>query len=251
MPTDEQPADRTARLRRSMADRAIAEGRRRHALTIGELFPDGDVAAQWVFSLTALVEDIGVLVKPLRHAQQEEDLRASLFFYRQLVTRLYEARRIATTARRVPEIASFVGDLLRQPPGGIDLEQVYRHDPETKSSRVEQLYAELRHRTVHFLEPASDELADVLWNHSGYPAQIEFARDDRGQTTLWFQWVHAVTAADVYGDVLDTDFMKSMNERSELVAAIAMSWTMVAGVAVSLHIRRLGIDSSRLGQVPE
>jgi hypothetical protein len=234
-----------------MADRAIAEGRKRHALTIGELFPDGDAAAQWVFSLTALVEDISVLAKPLRRAQQEEDLRASLFFYRQLVTRLYEARRIATTARRVPEIAAFVGDLLRRPPGGFDLEQVYRRDPETKPSRVEQLYAELRHRTVHFFEPASEELADVLWNHSGYPAQIEFARDERGQKTLWFQWVQAVTAADVYGDVRDADFVKSMNERSQLVAAIVTSWTMVAGVAVALHVRRLGIDSSRLGQVPE
>jgi hypothetical protein len=168
-----------------------------------------------------------------------------------LVTRLYEARRIATTARTVPEIASFVGDLLRRPPGGIDLEEVYRREPETKSSKVERLYAELRHRTVHFLEPASDELTDVLWNHSGYPAQIEFVKDERGQVTLWFQWVHAVTAADVFGDVRDADFLKSMKERSELVAAIAMAWTMVAAVAVSLHVRRLGIDSSRLGRLPE
>ena len=111
-----------------------------------------------------------MLVKPLRQAREDEDLRASLFFYRQLVTRLYEARRLATTARTVPEIASFVGDLLRRPPGGIDLEEVYRRDPETNSSKVERLYAELRHRTVHYLEPASDELADVLWKHSGYPA---------------------------------------------------------------------------------
>lgn len=234
-----------------MADRAMAEGRKRYALTVGEVFPDGDVAAQWVFSLTALVEDITVLTKSLRHAHETEDLRASLFFYRQLVTRLYDARRIATLARTVPEIASFVGDLLRRPPGGIDLEQVYRHDPATKSSRVEQLYTDLRNRTVHFLKPASDELADVLWNHSGYPAQIEFAKDERGRPTIWFQWVHAVTAADVYGDVHDPDFMKTMDERSDLVAAIAMSWTMVASVAVSLHIRRLGIDSSRLGQAPE
>lgn len=140
-----------------MADRAIAEGRKHYALTIGELFPDGDAAAQWVFSLTALVEDITVLVKSLRIARDEEDLRASLFFYRQLVTRLYEARRIATTARRVPEIACFVGELLRRPPGGIDLEAAYRHDPATKSSSVERLYAELRNRTVHYLEPSGDE----------------------------------------------------------------------------------------------
>ena len=234
-----------------MADRAIAEGRKWHKLTIGELFPDGDAAAQWVFSLTALAEDISVLLKSLSQAREDDDLRGSLFFYRQLVTRLYEARRLATTARTVPEIASFVGELLQRPPGGVDLEEVYRRDPETKSSTVERLYEELRHRTVHYLEPGSGELADALWNHSGYPAQIEFATDDRGRPTVWFQWVQAVTAADVMGDVREATFPKSMNERSDLLTGIAMSWMTVAGLAVALHVHRLGIDSSRLGQLPE
>jgi hypothetical protein len=234
-----------------MADRAIAEGRKRYALTIGELFPDGDAAAQWVFSVTVLVEDISMLIGPLNQAREDDDIRASLFFYRQLVTRLYEARRLATTARTVPEIASFVGDLLRRPPGGLDLEEVYRRDPGTEPSTVERLYGELRHRTVHYLTPGSKELTDVLWNHSGYPARVEVGKDDRGQPTVWFQWVQAVTAADVFGDLGDTAFLKSMNERSELLAAIAMSWVMIAAVAVPLHAHRLGIDSSRLAQMPE
>lgn len=250
MTVDGQPIDPTASLRRIMADRAIAEGRKRHALTIGELFPDSDAPAQWVFSLTALVEDISVLLEHLRHAKAQEDLRASLLSYRHLVTRLYEARRIATTARTVPEIASFVGDLLQRSPGGCDLEKVYRRGAD-KRSKVEQLYGELRHRTVHYLEPASDDLAEVLWKHSGYPAQIEFVRDTDGHSKPWFQWVHAVTAADVYGDVHAADFLRAMDERSNLATAIATSWIMVAGVAVVLHVRRLGIDSARLGQPPE
>ncbi len=151
----------------------------------------------------------------------------------------------------MPTIKSFVRDLLRQPPGGLNLEEVYRRDPATKSSTVERLYAELRHRTVHYMQPASQELADVLWNHSGYPAQIQFRKTDGGRPRLWFQWVQAVTAADVYGDVQDHDFLKSMKERDELLAAIAMSWMAVASVAVVLHLHRLGIESSRVGQVPE
>jgi nitrate reductase alpha subunit len=77
---------------------------------------------------------------------------------------------------------------------------------------------------------------------------MELGKDGRGRPTVWFKWVHAVTASDVYGDVQDPDFLKSMNERGELVAAIARSWTMVAGVAVDRHVRRLGIDSSRLSR---
>jgi hypothetical protein len=87
----------------------------------------------------ALAEDISVLMEPLRQAREDEDLRAVLFFYRQLVTRLYEARRLATTARTVPAIASFVGDLLRRPPGGVDVEELYHRDPHTKSSTAERL----------------------------------------------------------------------------------------------------------------
>jgi hypothetical protein len=79
-------------MRKNMAERTIAEGRKRHALTISELFHDGDPAAQWVFSLTALDEDLNVLVKPLREAREQQDIPASLFFYRRLVTMLYEAR---------------------------------------------------------------------------------------------------------------------------------------------------------------
>src|SRR3954454_14366069 len=139
MATDTQPTGPERDLRQIMADRAIAEGAQRYPLTIGELFPDGDAAAQWVFSLTVLAEDIGVLMRPLSQAREDEDLRAVLFFYRQLVTRLYEARRLATTARTVPAIASFVGDLLRRPPGGVDVEELYHRDPHTKSTTAERL----------------------------------------------------------------------------------------------------------------
>jgi hypothetical protein len=251
MPADDHPAELTAELRRIRAERAIGEGRKRHQLVVGELFPDGDVVAQWVFSLTALVEDLSVLTRALKRAREEEDLRAFLFGYRQLVTRLYEARRLATAARTVPAIAAFIGDLLRRPPGGIDLERAYLRDPETKESTVEHLYAGLRHRTVHYLQPGSQELADMLWEHSGYPAQIAIESNDGGQRSIWFQWIHAVTASDVFGDVHEVDFLENMNKRSEYAGAIAMSWIAAAAVTVILHIHRLGIDSSRLGDWPE
>jgi hypothetical protein len=61
MSPDDDVPDPTAELRRIGAERAIGEGRKRHQLVVGELFPDGNVAAQWVFSLTALVEDLSVL----------------------------------------------------------------------------------------------------------------------------------------------------------------------------------------------
>jgi hypothetical protein len=63
MATDERLSDRERDLRQLLAARAIAEGRKRYLLTIGEL-------------------------GPLSEARKDDDIRASLFFYRQLVTRL-------------------------------------------------------------------------------------------------------------------------------------------------------------------
>jgi hypothetical protein len=235
--------------RRVAAERAMAEGRKRHALTVGELFPDGDVVGQWVFSVTALAEDIRVLIGPLREAMDEGDLRASLFYYRQLVARLYEARRLVSAAHDIPEVTSFLGDLLQAPPGGLDLNGIYRRESKDAPSRVEQLYGELRHRTVHYMRVGGQELRDALWSHSGYPARLE-VETVRGRPEPWFQWVHAVTASDVFGDVANPSFLSDMRERSEFVGKIAGSWLMVAPLALILQAKRLGIPTSQLGELP-
>jgi hypothetical protein len=63
-------------------------------LTIGEVFKHDDPVAHWVFSLTALAEDLEVGVEPSRQAMTDGDLRALLFWHRHTATRLYEANRL-------------------------------------------------------------------------------------------------------------------------------------------------------------
>ena len=53
----------------------------RPELTIGELFLDGDLVAQWVFSLTAVAEDVMVLTRSLRDATERGDVQATMSFY--------------------------------------------------------------------------------------------------------------------------------------------------------------------------
>ncbi len=43
-------------------------GQRASRLTVGELFPACDIVAEWVFSVTALIEDIQVGVGPSKEA---------------------------------------------------------------------------------------------------------------------------------------------------------------------------------------
>lgn len=93
-------------------------------LTVGELFPDGDVVGQWVFSVTALSEDIQLVTHPMQDAKDRQDLRALLFYYRHLVTRLYEARRLVTAVEHRSDLASFLGSLLDRSRLGVDLRDV-------------------------------------------------------------------------------------------------------------------------------
>jgi hypothetical protein len=89
--------------------------------SIGDLFPADDLIAQWVFSLTAFAEDLQVGIKPAKEATKAGDLRALLFWQRHMVTRLFEARRLVTSAGTIEEIGEFLGDLLQKPPGGANL----------------------------------------------------------------------------------------------------------------------------------
>lgn len=47
---------------------ADARGRRKYPITIGELFPDGDIVGQWVFAVTELAEDLVYVLPSLTAA---------------------------------------------------------------------------------------------------------------------------------------------------------------------------------------
>ncbi len=216
-------------------------------LCIAELFPHGDVAAQWVYSVCALSEDLNVGTLPTRQAMQSGDLRALLFWYRHTVTRLYEARRLVTSAREIDAVAQFVGDLLEKPPAGADLTAAYRRPSPGELSTVEDLYGQLRHRGVHYPHVGSDELAELLHANGGLPAEQFLRTLEDGSPDIQYGWVQGVRAMEMLGDLQQSDFLERMRAKSAVTAAIVGAWTMVAGLGLLLHARRLGIATERLG----
>lgn len=219
-------------------------------LTIGELFPADDRVAHWVYGVTALAEDLLALSDPMRAARAQRDVRGNLVFYRLYVTRLYEAGRLVTAATEIEEVREFVGDMLSRP-GRVDLREMYLRAPGAKKSPVEELYAQLRHRTVHYMRVGSTELRDELARLAGFPAQVSLEDDGTGSRRVQFRWVQVVSGMEVFGDVERPDFFARLDARSKLVASIGTAWLMAAPVALIVHARRLGIDTERLGQVPE
>jgi hypothetical protein len=223
---------------------SLGAGRQR--LTIGELFPADDLIAQWVFSLTGFVEDLQVGIKPAKEALEVGDLRALLYWQRHTVTRLYEARRLVTSAR---EIGEFVADVLRVPPGGANLMDAYtRASPDTPSM-VEALYAQLRHRTVHYSKVGEPELKNTLETYRHLPAEMTITTAPDGSPDLQFRWVQAIRSMEVLGDISREDFLDAMRRSSQTTGSLTASWMMVTALAVPLHAHRLGIDSNRLGDV--
>lgn len=178
-------------------------------LTVGELFPQHDVVGQRVFSLTALAEDLNVGLQPSKDALATSDLRALLFWHRHLVTRLFEARRLVTTARNTPEIAEFASDLLQKPPAGVSLLDAYTRPSKNTPSSVEAMYQDIRHLSVHYAKVGKPELEDALATHAYLPAEMKLTIAADGIPDLTFGWVQAIRSMEVLGDIRQADFLES------------------------------------------
>lgn len=216
-----------------------------YELTIGELFPSDDPIARWVFSVTAVAEDITIVFNAMNAADSPERVRERIYFYRQLITRLVEARRVVVAVEKDPQLEPFSGPLLAGPL--MDLGAVYRRPDEETKSTIEQLYSQLRHRSVHYMQ--GKELAAELARHRNFPAEIHIEQGEPAPR-VEFRWLQIISGMELFGDPHDPDMLKKMDERGALVANMAAAWQMAGAMSVILLAQRLGIDSARLGKVP-
>jgi len=217
------------------------------SLTIGELFPDGDLVGQWVFSLTSLTEDLNIGTQPAKQAQESGDLRGILFWHRHMVTRLYEAGRLVDAAQTIPEVRAFAGQLLHDPPGGANLIDAYTQPAPGVQSTVQRLYKDLRNITVHYSKVGEPELRETLRNYAYLPAQFTIEGGVGGTPDPQFRWVQAIRSMEIFGDIHQPDFLAQMRADGETTGQIAASWIMVTALALALHTHRLGLDADRLG----
>ncbi len=217
-------------------------------LTVGELFPADDVLAQWVFSLTALAEDLTAVTAIGRRVSADEpDIRIGLLYMRQMVTRLYEARRLIEVADQQPAVSHFITRL-----GGEEnswmafLKQIYGHN-HGKRSVVDELFEELRHATVHYSWVGSNELRDYLREIGWMPARLVVKSDP---ARLDYQWAQAASAWQLFNAKTGPDWHEEYKRRQELAGNIASAWMMLSPVALFSYVRDRGIDLERLADLP-
>jgi hypothetical protein len=168
-------------------------------LTIGKVFRHDDPVAHWIFSLTALAEDLAVGVEPSRQAMADGDLRALLFWHRHTATRLYEANRLVHPTASNDEIKEFVGDLLERAPGGANLVAAYSRPSPDGKSLIEEMYGDLRHLTVHYSKIGKKELSETLKKYAFLPAQATITQTPSGTPEMTFGWVQGAAACRYSG----------------------------------------------------
>lgn len=174
-----------------------------------------------------------------------DDLRASLFHYRSLVARRYEADRLVQAALRDPELASWAGSLFEHPIG-TRLRRNYERPSDGGHSVIRKLYEETRHRSRHVFRVGSNEVREVLESHRKYPARM-IMEVREGRLRSEYQWAQAVSARDIFGDPADPQFRENMERRSAVVAEVVSDWTMVAQTVLTVYVKHQGIETDRLG----
>jgi hypothetical protein len=212
-------------------------------LTIGELFPADDLVAQWLYTLTCAAQDIEIAALPLVGRERLEP-RTLTFFYRVLIARLYEARRLIWAYNEHAEIREFAADALTI--SGLDLVALYTRPSGDTMSEVERLYDQSRHRSVHYPEIGSPELRRLLEDYRKFPARL---RLDTTQTppTIDAEWVLIVRGQDVWGaQPWEGDLLEKMRQLSQRTGRISAAWTMASGVLLLKHAHVRGISLDRL-----
>jgi len=132
------------------------------------------------------------LERPLRPANF---LRRS-YYFRQLLARVFEARRPVVAATNQADIAHFVAATQGTSEPLDYLADVYIAGPGDARSKVEDQLDDPRNITVHHAWPDSDELRAALQRAAYVPARVLV---DRQASTLHYEWPEMVATRMVAG----------------------------------------------------
>jgi hypothetical protein len=212
-------------------------------VTVGELFPADDLVAQWVFSLSAVAEDLAITEAAFQDVLHGEGAPLwTGYHYRQVIARLYEAERPVISAGQHDDVCAFVAEI----PGAaehIDYLADQYVAPEGQMSKVRATFGGMRHRTVHHSRIGSAELREALEAAADEDARILVNRDEGW---LHHEWPEAVALRSLLGDLTTPEANTAFRDCLKLVQKILGHLVALVKVVIAEHVSRRGIDPSRL-----
>jgi hypothetical protein len=213
-------------------------------VTVRELFPADDLVARWVFSLSAVLEDLALTESQFADVLRSD--RGALwtgYHYRQLIARLYEAERPIIAVKRHHEVREFLAGIPDAQAPLAFLIEYYVPADGTSASKVRETYGGVRHRTVHHSWPASDELRQALEDAGDAEARILV---NRREEWLHHEWPEAVALRSMLGDLDEPAVKAEFVDRVELAQAILRQFVLLLKAVLVPHVERVGVDPGRL-----
>jgi hypothetical protein len=212
-------------------------------VTVGELFPADDLVAQWVFSLSAVAEDLSITEAAFQDALHGDGAPLwTAYHYRQVITRLYEAERPIISARQREDVRAFLAEIPDAAEHIDYLADLYVA-PEGEQSKVRATFGGMRHRTVHHSCVGSHELREALAVAADEDARL-LVNHEKG--SLHYEWPEAVAARSLLGDLTTPEARAAFVEHAKLAQEILRHLVALLKAVLVEHLRRRKVDPARL-----
>ncbi len=194
------------------------------------------MVAQWVFTLTATVADLGTaegLFQDSLHSD-EPAVRTS-YHYRQLMARLYEAERVVAGID-TEEVAGFLDERVA---AGRPVEFLRAQFLPIESSVARSTFGYARHRTIHHAHVGSKELRATLSAAGGQNARILV---DTQQERLVYEWPEAVISHVLAPDLDTSAGIDAFAARANLAQEILANFAALLQSVMHPYAERVGVN---------
>jgi hypothetical protein len=219
-------------------------------LSIGDAFPVGNSAGDWVMVLSMAMNDLVTLDGQI-HDALDNDGPGAPYFLRLLCGTLRELWQLFQVADENEEVGKLIDALVPEAREAYDeVRQLFVNpepteaDPEPRSWASVHL-KDVRDRAFHYPQVASDELRDALAGAFDEQAR----RLDSGPRP--FQFADVVALQMSFGDITKPSERKRFGEIVGTAKDIQGRLVPVVWNALGVHLRALGIDPHRLEAAEE
>jgi hypothetical protein len=206
-------------------------------LRVRDLFDPDDLLAQWVFTLSATVADLGAAEALFKDAlDADAPAVKTLYLYRQMLTRLYEAERVVAAIEIHEPVRNFLADL---PMSEAPANYLRDHFLPIETSKAREIFGYVRHRTVHHAHVGSPELREALANAGDQIARILV---DTERNALHYEWPEAVISHALSPDLGADEGIKDFADRATLAQEIVANFAALLRSVMHPYAERVGVN---------
>lgn len=224
----------------------MPEAERLQPPAIGDAFPVGSPAGEWVMVLSMAMNDLITLDARIHDALDNDGPEAT-YFLRLLCGTLRELWKLFEVADKNEQVDHLINELVPEARDAYDdtrelfmRPEATEDDPDPRSWAETHL-KDVRDRTFHYPCIGGDELQDALAGAGGEQAELL----DSGPRP--FRFADLVALLISFGDIDEPSDRQRFEEIIVTAKRIEKKLIPIIWDALAIHLRSVGIDPHRLG----